>query len=69
MRISFKEASHEIPDNVYEARKIIRDTFYSIEYNKVYDFVQFLGKFPNQPHIWNTYAEEINAILNCEFSG
>lgn len=65
----FKEASDEIPDKVYEARKIIRDTFYSIEYNKVYDFVEFLGKFPNQTHIRNTYAEEINAILNREFSG
>lgn len=65
----FKEASDEIPDIAYDARKIIRDTFYNLEWDKVYNFIEFLGKFINQSHIRNTYAEDINAILNREFSG
>ena len=65
----FKAPFDTIPSRVNEARRVVREAFFGLEWNNVYDFIEFLST-NNFLLAFSTdrFMKKCNKILEREFS-
>jgi hypothetical protein len=61
----FKFAVDEIPEHIITARDRVRELFFELPYNRIYDLIEFLEKY----HHKTRFTSECNNVLSKEFSG
>lgn len=65
----FKLAIDQIPDYGADIHQFLKDKYYVMNYNQVYDFVEFIGAHPAANMNSDEYAEDLNRAFEREYCG
>lgn len=65
----FKLNIDQIPNNVYDIQRYIKNRYYNMKYYQVYDFLEFIAAYPPRFMNINKYTEELNQAFEREYCG